>query len=225
MLGAFLTGRLAKKEARELVEPIYPFGLNLSQKIAVDNALKNKLSIIEGPPGTGKTQTILNIIANIVMRGQSVAVVSSNNSATKNVLEKLEKNNVDFIAAYLGSNANKAEFIKSQCERPDLSQWMISPEVEAKTRASLKRMHEQLQLMLDKKVELSKKKQEFSAFETEKKHFQNSEQRQIVMRETEKLKKSDHALELWLQVEYFERLSWFMQKIQMVLDFFRTNKK
>src|SRR5690606_34558354 len=102
---------------------------------------------------------------------------------------------------------------------------MISRELKAKTRASLKRMHEQLQLMLDKKVELSKKKQEFSAFETEKKHFQNSEQKQIVIRETDKLKKSDQALELWLQVEYFERLSWFMQKIQSVLDLFRTNKK
>ena len=225
MLGAFLTGRLANNEARELVEPIYPFGLNLSQKAAVDNALKNKLSIIEGPPGTGKTQTILNIIANIVMRGQSVAVVSSNNSATKNVLEKLQKNQVDFIAAYLGSNANKAEFIKSQCERPDLSQWVISPEVEAKTRASLKRMHEQLQLMLDKKVELSKKKQEFSAFETEKKHFKKSEQKQIFMRETEKLKRPGQALELWLQVEYFEKLSWVMQKIQMILDLFRGIKR
>jgi len=64
---------------------IFPFGFNLSQKEAVNNAFANPLSIIEGPPGTGKTQTILNIIANAIMRGQSVAVVSSNNSATKNV--------------------------------------------------------------------------------------------------------------------------------------------
>ena len=40
------------------------------------------------PNGTGKTQTILNIIANAVLNGQSVAVVSSNNAATKNVYEK-----------------------------------------------------------------------------------------------------------------------------------------
>lgn len=33
----------------------------------------------------GKTQTILNIIGNIVCRGKTVAVVSSNNSATANV--------------------------------------------------------------------------------------------------------------------------------------------
>lgn len=70
-----------KNEEKEFT--IFPFGFNISQKQAVDKALENNLSIIEGPPGTGKTQTILNIIANAVIRGESVAVVSSNNSATK----------------------------------------------------------------------------------------------------------------------------------------------
>ena len=70
---------------------IYPFGLNQSQKLAVERALSSKISIIQGPPGTGKTQTILNIIANVVRSGKTVAVVSNNNSATHNVVEKLEK--------------------------------------------------------------------------------------------------------------------------------------
>ncbi|QIG88177.1 AAA family ATPase [Chryseobacterium sp. POL2] len=79
---------------------------NLSQRTGVDNAFSNPLSVIEGSPGTGKTQTILNIIANAVMNNQSVAVVSSNNSATKNIFEKLESNGVSFIAALLGSSQN-----------------------------------------------------------------------------------------------------------------------
>ena len=70
---------------------IYPFGLNQSQKQAVENAFSSQISIIQGPPGTGKTQTILNIIANAVRQGKTVAVVSNNNSATKNVEEKLDK--------------------------------------------------------------------------------------------------------------------------------------
>lgn len=47
---------------------IFPFGANKSQFEAVKNAINNQISIIEGPPGTGKTQTILNIIANIVKK-------------------------------------------------------------------------------------------------------------------------------------------------------------
>ena len=87
---------------------IYPFGLNQSQKLAVERALSSKISIIQGPPGTGKTQTILNIIANVVRSGKTVAVVSNNNSATHNVVEKLEKKNAAFLTAFLGRLANKA---------------------------------------------------------------------------------------------------------------------
>ena len=106
---------------------IFPFGFNLSQKTAVENALQNRLSVIEGPPGTGKTQTILNIIANAVMRGENVAVVSSNNSATGNIYEKLQKYGVDFIAAPLGSNENKSAFIEHQItDLPDMSSWKIT---------------------------------------------------------------------------------------------------
>lgn len=86
-----------KPTARVLPESvIYPFGLNQSQKTAVENALSSQVSIIQGPPGTGKTQTILNIIANAVRNGQTVAVVSNNNSATLNVAEKLEKKGLSF---------------------------------------------------------------------------------------------------------------------------------
>ncbi|MCF0259491.1 MAG: hypothetical protein HUJ54_06490, partial [Erysipelotrichaceae bacterium] len=35
--------------------PIFPFGCNESQLKAVTNALTNRISVIEGPPGTGKT--------------------------------------------------------------------------------------------------------------------------------------------------------------------------
>ena len=65
--------------------------------------MENQLSIIEGPPGTGKTQTILNIIANILMNGKTVQVVSNNNSAIQNVYEKLSssKYNLGFIVASL----------------------------------------------------------------------------------------------------------------------------
>ncbi|MGY2285144.1 AAA domain-containing protein [Pseudomonas gingeri] len=89
---------------------IYPFGLNESQLDAVEQAFRAQVSVIEGPPGTGKTQTILNILANILLRGQTVAVLSNNNAAVENVYEKLEKCGLGYLIAKLGNKGNREDF-------------------------------------------------------------------------------------------------------------------
>lgn len=93
---------------------IFPFGCNSSQYQAIENAIQNKVSVIEGPPGTGKTQTILNIIANIIVRDMNTQVVSNNNTAIENIEEKLKKYNLDFITALLGKSENKESFVENQ---------------------------------------------------------------------------------------------------------------
>ncbi|SOY39781.1 conserved hypothetical protein [Cupriavidus taiwanensis] len=89
---------------------IFPFGLNESQLTAVTQAFRAQVSVIEGPPGTGKTQTILNILANIILRGQTVAVLSNNNAAVENVYEKLEKCDLGHLVAKLGNQDNRKDF-------------------------------------------------------------------------------------------------------------------
>ncbi len=93
---------------------IFPFNTNASQQKAVKIALEDDLSLIQGPPGTGKTQTILNIIANMIVQGKSVAVVSGNNEAIKNVLEKIEKEGYGCINAFLGNNDNITAFFNQK---------------------------------------------------------------------------------------------------------------
>ena len=106
----------------DLSTVVFPFGINLSQEKAVSKALKNNISIIEGPPGTGKTQTILNIIANIMMKNKTIAVVSNNNSALENIFEKFEKENLSFFCAMLGKKDKKEKFIENQkCSYPKLT--------------------------------------------------------------------------------------------------------
>ncbi|MGG1943458.1 AAA domain-containing protein [Trinickia sp. NRRL B-1857] len=97
---------------------IYPFGVNESQLKAVERAFSSQISLIEGPPGTGKTQTILNILANIVVRGQSVAIVSNNNAAVENVYEKLEKVGLEYLVAKLGNAENRADFFADLAAMP-----------------------------------------------------------------------------------------------------------
>jgi len=92
---------------------LVPFDFNQSQVRAIDTALKNNISVIEGPPGTGKTQTILNLIANIIYRGKNCAVVSNNNTAIDNVYEKLREEKLSFVAATLGRKTNVEQFFES----------------------------------------------------------------------------------------------------------------
>lgn len=168
VLAAFLNGEYSYKTDKKPTEIVYPFGFNLSQKKAVDNAMTSPISIIEGPPGTGKTQTILNIIANAVMRGESVAVVSSNNSATANVFEKLKRYGVDFIAAQLGNLSNKESFISAQKQTlPDITSWRkMSNEIE-----SLRRDEIELDEKLKLQNELSAISSEQDILEKEYMHF------------------------------------------------------
>lgn len=94
VLGAYLTPGSKLKESIIQEPLIFPFGTNASQKIAVEKVFESNVSLIQGPPGTGKTQTILNIISNAIRFGLSIAIVSNNNAATKNVSTNLRRNNL-----------------------------------------------------------------------------------------------------------------------------------
>lgn len=89
---------------------IFPFGLNESQLLAVERAFSSQISVIEGPPGTGKTQTILNVVANILIQNKTVAILSNNNSAVSNVYEKMDKQQLGYVVARLGSTENRQQF-------------------------------------------------------------------------------------------------------------------
>lgn len=121
---------------------IYPFGLNESQLAAVEQAFRTQVSVIEGPPGTGKTQTILNILANILLRRQTVAILSNNNAAVENVYEKLDKCGLGYLVAKLGNQDNRKDFFA------DLPPWPSSEPESAPTldeiQASLTRLKQHL---------------------------------------------------------------------------------
>lgn len=151
---------------------IYPFGVNLSPKSAIKKSFENQLSVIEGPPGTGKTQTILNIIANAVLNKKSVAVVSNNNSATKNIIDKLKKYNLEFIAAFLGNTENKEKFIETQNGKyPEIDKWKLNNKDKEKINEEIQILQTELDIMLDYKNKLVVLKQELSDFLLEKQYF------------------------------------------------------
>uniref|UniRef100_A0A060T056 DNA helicase n=1 Tax=Blastobotrys adeninivorans TaxID=409370 RepID=A0A060T056_BLAAD len=63
--------------------------LNDSQKEAIRYALGSELSVIHGPPGTGKTYTVIEIVRQLVKSGKRVLVCGPSNISVDNILERL----------------------------------------------------------------------------------------------------------------------------------------
>lgn len=64
--------------------------LNESQREAVQFALTAEdIAVVHGPPGTGKTTTLVELIRQIVRSGQSVLAVAPSNLGVDNLLERL----------------------------------------------------------------------------------------------------------------------------------------
>lgn len=66
--------------------------LNNSQKHAINFALQSDLSIIHGPPGTGKTYTLIELIQQLLLAGHSrVLVCGPSNISVDTIVERLDK--------------------------------------------------------------------------------------------------------------------------------------
>lgn len=80
------------------VLPLVP--LNDSQRLAVQRILEERpLTVISGPPGTGKSQVVVALLLNAWARGQTVLFASNNNKAVDVVRERVERFESEFPIA------------------------------------------------------------------------------------------------------------------------------
>lgn len=71
-------GSVSENRDRPLIE-VLP--LNTEQRLAIEKAFDRKLTIVTGPPGTGKSQVVTNLLINSAWRGKRVLFASKNNKA------------------------------------------------------------------------------------------------------------------------------------------------
>lgn len=227
LLSQYLTKNGSFDKNNKQQSLIFPFGCNNSQMEAVEKALSHSMSVIEGPPGTGKTQTILNIIANVLTQGKTVLVVSNNNAAVENIKEKLasDKYKLDFFVAQLGSSNKKTEFVSCQTGLyPDLDNWEIESDKYNALKEELSYLTASVKDTFDKKEHLSLLRQELSEVDLEWNHFQESITFSGKLSWKKKIKRKMNSkkwLELWRSVEDSLTLSriGFIFKIQALFKF------
>jgi hypothetical protein len=63
--------------------------LNASQRAAVQLCADSELAFVWGPPGTGKTVTLVHVIDELLARGERILIVSTTNAAIDQLLAKL----------------------------------------------------------------------------------------------------------------------------------------
>lgn len=183
---------------------IFPFGCNASQKKAVIRAFENQISVIQGPPGTGKTQTILNIITNIIRKGKTVLVVSNNNSATTNVLDKLNKDGLGFIVAPLGKKENKEAFINNQPSLPDsLQDWECDQANKLQKEKGVDNALSKLDRIFTIQEKLALSKQELQGLKLEWEHFSQEQNIDYLSFNIPKAMTSLKIMKLWLQFQAY----------------------
>ena len=85
-----------------------PLNCDSSQLVAVESSGRTQDFVLEGPPGTGKSETIANIICHNMALGRKVLFVAEKMAALQVVYRRLEKVRLDHLCLELHSNkANK----------------------------------------------------------------------------------------------------------------------
>lgn len=83
-----------------------------SQTIAINDVVNGRNIVIQGPPGTGKSQTITNIIAELIAKGKKVLFVSEKMAALEVVKRRLDRIGLGDACLELHSNkANKKSLL------------------------------------------------------------------------------------------------------------------
>ncbi|KAI0117383.1 DNA helicase [Daldinia grandis] len=118
--------------------------LNDSQKDAIRFALASKeIALIHGPPGTGKTHTLIELILQMVKRGLRVLVCGPSNISVDNIVERLSPHKVPIVrlghpARLLPSVLNHSLDVLTQTSEAGLIVKDVRSEMDSK-QASIKK--------------------------------------------------------------------------------------
>jgi hypothetical protein len=114
-------GEAASDETHHLPDEVQETNLiydaDSSQLAAINEAMKGRSLVIEGPPGTGKSQTIANLIACALSHGKRVLFVAEKKAALDVVAKKLDERGLSAFCFDLHSHNIKKAAVYSSIKK------------------------------------------------------------------------------------------------------------
>lgn len=119
-----------------------------SQFETIVSVLNNKNLVIEGPPGTGKSQTISNLIASLIYEGKKILFVSEKLAALEVVYKRLKEVGLgDFCLEVHSNKTKKTTILESIKNR--LNKSYKEPQEIEKTKFILEEKQKQVQQYIE----------------------------------------------------------------------------
>lgn len=94
-----------------------PLNCDSSQLVAVEASGRKQDFVLEGPPGTGKSETIANIIAHNIGLGRKVLFVAEKMAALNVVYRRMQKIGLDHLCLELHSNKTNKKAVLEQLSK------------------------------------------------------------------------------------------------------------
>lgn len=115
-----------------------------SQNEVINAIVRGKTFAFDGPPGTGKSQTIANAIATLVARGKRVLFVAEKRAAIDAVLKRLEQNGLsDLVMDFHATSQRRKEFLRKLRDSSEVARHVLAG-VASQTAGELTRSRQQL---------------------------------------------------------------------------------
>lgn len=115
------------EELEKVDEVAIPLGADSSQIKAIQDAIKGESFVLDGPPGTGKSQTIVNMIVNALYNGKSVLFVAEKMAALDVVKKRISDIKLGDFCLEIHSNKSSKRHVLEQINKAIEHGRIVSP--------------------------------------------------------------------------------------------------
>jgi len=173
-LGSWLLSENIQSPSADQQPLIEVLQLNSEQRQAVRQALCNQLTVITGPPGTGKSQVVTSILINAAWQGKTVLFASKNNKAVDVVEARVNALGPRPILLRLGPNEYRnrlAEYLlsllSSTTTLEDFERYKECEEIHAKLKKYSDSIDTEISSIINLRNEVDKLEQQVEGFRSE----------------------------------------------------------